>query len=344
MKEIDLEKILTRPTTDETMDQKITDSLLNIDMNSEGMNSNKENSSRNVLNKSYRFSKVAVIVLALIIIGTGTVLAAARHFVKSYPFKTEIMTEEEYIEKYGSALNVEEVYKDAIKKYFGPGNKMAASVPLPRDPNGNLLEVKEINDEGYVVLADGSTYKPVQEYYTPDPDRHEKAKKSGDESFAEMGYPNLVPTYLYDNYVLGEKGFCNYEHTRDGYTYKWSMAEFFKDAYDTGDFSSEIIYVNFYATEQSTKNSARILFDEEWSEDDYVYSTYTTKGGVLCSLSEYVGGNITTDIIFDSDTIGNGCIMIEFIGFSDQMDKVKEVLDTLPLTEDNIDFQNIDGE
>lgn len=343
MKEIDLEKILTRPTTDETMDQKITDSLLNIDMNSGDMDSNIKNNSRsNNFNKSFRLSRVAVIVMALIVIGTGTVLAAARHFVKSYPFKMDIMTEEEYEEKIGDVPSVEDMYgEDTIRKHFGGGNKMMASVPLLKDPDGNLLEVKEINDEGYVVLADGSTYKPVHEFYTPDPDRHEKAKKSGDESFAEMGYPNLVPTYIYDNYVLGEKGFCNFERTKDGYTYKWSMTEFFTDAYDTGDFTSETIWVNFSAAQQSTKNATSTLIDDNRTEDDYAYSTYTTKGGVLISISEHIGGNIIAHIVFDSDTIGNGFLSIEFIGFSGKMDKVKEILDTLPLTEDNIDFQVI---
>ena len=329
MKERDLRKVLTKPTTDETMDQKITDSLLNPDLND--MNSNKMYS-RNI--KSYRFSKVAVIVAAFIIIGTGTVLAATRHFVKSYPSKRDVLTEEEYIQKYGSALNVEEIYEEVTKKYFGPGNK---KLTLPRDSDGNLLEV---TDDGYVVFPDGSSYKPIYELYTPDPDRHEKAKKSGDEAFAYMGYPNLVPTYIYDNYVLGEKGFCIYETTRDGYDKKWTMTEFFKDAYDTGDFSSEVIHVTFSPAEHSTKNSTSILVDDNTTKDDYAYSTYTTKGGILCSLSKHVDGNIIADINFDSDTIGNGHMMIEFIGFSNKMDTVKEILDTLPLTEDIVDYQD----
>lgn len=346
MKENNLKRILTKPTTDETMDQKITDNLLNIEMSSGDMDSNiMNNPISNTFSKSYRFSRVAVIVMALIVIGTGTVLAAARHFVKSYPFKMDIMSEEEYKEKIGNIPSVEDMYgEDTIRKNFGGGNKMMASVPLLRDPNGNLLEVKEINDEGYVVLADGSTYKPVHEFYTPDPDRHEKARISGDESFDEMGYPNLVPTYIYDNYVLAEEGFCNFERTKDGYTYKWSMTEFFTDAYDTGDFTRETIWVNFSAAQESTKNTTSTLIDDNRTENDYAYSTYTTKGGVLSSISEHVGGNIIAHIVFDSDTIGNGFLSIEFIGFSGKMDKVKEILDTLPLTEDNIDFGNIDEE
>ena len=45
-------------------------------------------------------------------------------------------------------------------------------------------------------------------------------------------------------------------------------------------------------------------------------------------------------ISFDSETIGNSMMMIEFINM--EMDKITEILDTIPLTEDNVDTQNIE--
>ena len=53
----------------------------------------------------YKFSKVVVIILALVLIGGGTVLAAG-FYVKSYPHKTKIMTEEKAYTELGIYLNV----------------------------------------------------------------------------------------------------------------------------------------------------------------------------------------------------------------------------------------------
>ena len=63
---------------------------------------------------------------------------------------------------------------------------------------------------------------------------------SGDEAFAELGYPNLIPSYIYDNYLLSEKGHICVENNRDGVTQKWLITEFFTDGYETGDFSASI--------------------------------------------------------------------------------------------------------
>ena len=337
MKESDLKRILTTPTTDDAMDQNITDALLNIDSHTDRSNNYRvKNSTKYLANNKlsgYRFSKVAVIILALVLIGTGTALAAG-FYVKTYTHEWKNMTKEEYYEETG--IDIDEALlnrEDIIRKSFGAGNKM---ITLPRDAEGNVLE---INDEGLIVLEDGTIITPR---YIPDPDRYEKAKKAGDEAFAELGFANLLPTYIFDNYILGDLGFICSEITQDGTTYKNLMGEYVLDGYITGDFHSEWIWVNFKPLHETAINQQSILIDNNRTEDQYINSTYTTKGGVLCNISEHNLGNITADIVFESDTIGNGHLMIEFVGFRNKMDKVNEILDTLPFNEDSIDVQNID--
>lgn len=344
MKESDIKRVLTTPTTDDAMDQNITDALLNIDSHTDKSNNYKANARTRYLANNkwlrYRFSKAAVIILALVLIGTGTVLATGL-YVRSYTHERKVITKDEYYKETGIDIDDLSLYgEDIIKKSFGAGNKMIS--PL-RDPQGNVYE---ITDDGKIIMDDGTIIIPL---YVPDPDRYEKAKKAGDDAFAEFGLPNLLPTYLYDNYILGESGFTCFESTQDDATHKWLMGEFIMDGYNTEDFLSERIWMSFSSSEISLKNQQSILVSNNWTEDDFIYSTYTTKGGVLCTISELniesitdTAGHINVDIVFDSDTIGTGHLLIEFIGFKDKMDKVKEILDTLPFKEESIEVQDMD--
>ena len=334
MKESKLNKILTTPTIDEAMDQNMTDFLLNIDSHAAETDSLKGYiRGRQLYNNKrfgYRFPKVAVIILSLVLIGAGTALAA-NYYVKSYPHRTKVMTEEELYTEYGIEIDKSSLYReDVIRKRFGEGNR---SISLPRDAEGNALE---INEEGNVVFEDGTVFTPR---YIPDPNRYENAKKAGNEAFAEVGYPDLTPTYLYDNYILGESGIICFESNQDGTTHKWLMAEFMKDGYETGDFSSEIIWVNFSASKTSLEGINGILVDSNIKEEDLIYSSYTNSEGILCTIEENnVTGNIAVYVTFDSDTIGNGRLMIEFIGFD--IPKIQEIMDTLPLSEADVEIQD----
>lgn len=339
MKESDLKRILTTPTTDEAMDKNITQSLLNIesDMDDNTNRGDYNTDSRNLFKKGYRFSKVAIIVFALAIIGTGTGVAAGIYYTKSYPFKMEFMTEEEAKRELGSKGEESLLHgEETIRESFGGGNKKISF------PWANNEDVSEISDDGVVIFNDGSTFVPP---YIPDPERHEKAKISGNDAFDVLGYPDLLPSYIYDNYVLGESGFVCNDLVGEDYNCKWLFAEFFEDAYDTGAFD-ETIWVNFHGMDVSTENLRGILIDDNTSEDHYEFSTYTTEGGILCSIREHYLGSITVDIVFDSDIIGNGHLMLEFFGFrsDEQKEKIKEILETLPLSDELIDFQNLDIE
>lgn len=324
MKENELRRILTKPTIDMDMDRRVEDTLLNCETDIYRKDNIDRYSHKKypLYNKglSSRFSKVAVIGLLLIIIGTGTVFAA-NYFVRSYNHKIKFITEDEY--EPGTPLYGE----DTIRTYFGGGNKLIA---LPRDDEGNLYQ---INDEGLIIMGEEEIRQPL---YLPDPERHEKARKSGDEAFAEIGYPNLIPSYIYDNYLLNEKGHICYENNRDGVTQKWLRTEFIMDGYESDDFFSETIWIEFFPYDVSVDKVTSVYTEEVGTEEDFIFSTYTTKGGILCSIQENVarGNNITAHILFDSDGIGNGSLMIDFHGTD--MDKVKEILDTFPLTEDMI--------
>lgn len=331
MKESELKKILTKPVMDQSMDQKIADSLLYHNANADKKNYKvgwmrvRYLFSQKVLNNS--ISKIALAVFVLTIIGVGTAWAAG-FYVKSYPTEIKIMSEEELDED----IIIPYDKKDMIKKRFGTGNK---KIGLLRDNNGNILEIDE---DGYYTIEDGSKFLAP---FIIDPDRHEKDRKSGDEAFAETGYPNIVPTDLYEDYVLSEGGFVYFEDTlENNITHKWIMAEFFPDYYISGDLSKSI-WITFIPSETSVKDPISIHIQDNVNDDNFIYSSYTTKGGILCSLLEEVyTKNVVVHISFDSETIGNSMMMIEFINM--EMDKITEILDTIPLSEDNVDTQNIE--
>jgi len=332
MKESELKKILTKPVMDQTMDQKIVDALLyhevNIDKKSYKVGWMRTGYlfSQKALN--YSISKIAIVIIVLAIVGAGTAWAAGFNVIKSYSTQIKIMTEEEIDED-------QIIYPDrenAIKKVFGTGNKM---IGMLSDNDGNILEIDE---DGYYTFEDGSKLLAP---YIPDPNRHENDRKSGNEAFAEIGYPNLIPTYLYENYLLGEKGFAYKEETlSNNVTHKYIDANFFQD-YIYQDFT-ESIYIHFTPSESTVKDPKSIFLIQDNEPDyNYIYSSYTTKGGILCSALEISEMNsVMFHISFDSETIGNGIMTIEFINM--KMDKIKEILDTIPLTEDNVDSQTIE--
>ncbi len=329
MKENEFIKIITKPIIDSSMDQTIANSILHHDTNA-----NKKNTRARWMQTGYLFSqkalsnsisKIAVAVIVLSLVGAGTVWAAGI-YVKSYKSEIQIMTEDEVDVIKDDIISLDR--ENAVKKYFGNGNKLIGPAI---DMNGNILEIDE---EGYYTHEDGTK---VPASYIPDPNRYENARTSGDEAFAEMGYPNLIPSYLYDNYILETDGFIYAEFPES--SYKEIMVEFLTDAYNGGDFYEENIWVTFSPSETSVENPQSI-YRLNYDEDDYITSSYTTKGGINCSiLEDKVTFHIIAEINFDSETIGNGHMMIEFVGM--EWDKVTEILNTLPLTEDNVDSQTV---
>ena len=94
----------------------------------------------------------------------------------------------------------------------------------------------------------------------------------------------------------------------------------------------------FNPSETSQKNAKWVHIRDDVNEDDYIYSSYTTQGGIICSIIEdLTSGNIIVYISFESESMGNGSLMIEFINM--EMDNITEILETIPLTEKNVTSQ-----
>lgn len=328
MKESDLRKLLTTPTMDQFMDQNIIDNL-RAHENSADKNNYKNNWLRTRYRVSYQIlnkgiSKIAIAIILLALAGVGTAWAAG-FLVNSYPTQIKIISEDEFDKDISQPID----RKNATKKKFGAGNKQ---ISLLRDMEGNVLAIDE---EGYYTLEDGSKLLAP---YVPDPNRYQKAIKSGEEAFAEIGYPNLIPTYLYENYILGEDGFVYTEtNLESGIPYKEIMVEFVTDAYEGGDFHDEVIWVSFYPTETPEQMNENIHLRDD-SDGNYNISSYTNQGGIVCSILEETDrDSIIAHIGFNSETIGNGNMMLEFISMD--MDKIKEILDTFPFTEETFDVE-----
>lgn len=327
MRENELKKILKQPIMDETMDQKIANTILLYSTNKRknffvvGCKRMGYFISQKVMH--HGILKMVIAFLALVIFGTGTAWAASM-YVKSFPTEVNLMTND--------MIDYEDVYekipKNEVWKNFGQGHKM---ISLLRDTNGNILE---IDKDGYYTFEDGSKFLAP---YVPDPKRHEIDRISGDEAFAETNYPNLVPSIIYDDYLLKEGGFTYYEATyEDNTTFQRILGSFFEDYTKTDNFR-ESIYFSFTPVDSLEDNPGVIhLVDDKKDLSNYMQSSYTNKGGIICTLLESRDGkNIIAHIAFKSDTIGNGKLMIEFVDFK-QMDKIKNILDSLPITSDTV--------
>lgn len=270
-------------------------------------------------------SKIAIVVLLLSLAGVGTVWAANYFKVKSYNHKINLVTKNELEDLHESNDYISIDYNNVIKKRYGQSiNKELRSPSY--DNKGNILIPDE---EGYYTLEDGTRF-PAS--FIPDPERYEKAKLSGDEVFTEMGYPNLIPTFIYDNYILDPNGFGYYHDPVTSQT--WINVQFLTDAYNGGDFFKENIWITFFARAEAAKSPGSYF--EVYNEKNYNLFNYTTKSGVLCSIMQYKDSNyFIVNISFDSETIGNGDFMFELKGI--EWDKLVEILDTLPLSEENVD-------
>ena len=251
MKEHNLKELLSKPVMDQKMEKRIVSSILqyedNIAQNKERNKSddckcyNRKNR-KNIIGKAnYNISRFAFVIIGILIIGTGTAYAASL-YVKSYRTNIKFMTENELSE----AMEHSDVtvFETIEKKVFGEGN---VNIIFSKDSNGKFLEMDE---EGYLTLEDGTKYKPPYKIHK---NRHELDKINGDEAFSYAGFQNITPTYLYENYLLSERGYSYSElkSIEDNITRKDIIAEFFPDYY-LNDNSLKRIWVTF-----STDNMER---------------------------------------------------------------------------------------
>jgi hypothetical protein len=336
MKEEELKKILMQPKMDELMDNRISDNLLSYNPDNNLKLNTGKLTNKLKYKKSFQFiSKAAAVILVLVAVGGATAWAAGL-LVKTKPVNIKTVTKEEIDKMYEEdGLDrdeyIENYKKNRIKKVFGKGNQILLPV---FDSEGNLAERDE---DGILHFKDGSTVKSMAGAL--DPERHEKDIKSSNEAFTELGLPNIIPDYIYENYLVGMEGFIYTEYTQEGHTAKDIMVCFYPDYTspvfaddlnkdDSMNIFNKVIWFTISSTGES-ELSTDILSERE-DEDTSTISTYTNKNGITCTIQEEE--RILAYIHFSSETLGNGSIMIEF--HDTPMEKVKEILDMLPLAED----------
>jgi hypothetical protein len=236
-----------------------------------------------------RFAKTTAIIILFTFLGTTTVLAAD-YLIRSYTANLEITPE----------VESGPPQENKLKQHFGPGHKNESKIT--RDAEGNILETQ----------------------IPEDPNNDDV--KYGDEVFSKLGLPNLIPTYLYDNYLLREGGYLYIEDSlKDGSISSQISAHFFSA--DNG----KQIYLYFHPSETSTKDHTMTYMTNDFTEDDYTTSTYVSKGGLICNLVKIEKHSlIDATIIYDSEQLGNATFFLDFVSIP--MDEVKAILDSIPIT------------
>ena len=293
MKENKVFELIANIDTDLSMDQRITEQLMNDQTITEHTTKNawlQLKYSRLYHNPTLlRFVRTAAIILIFTFLGTTTVLAA-NYLIRSYRADLEIIPE----------VELGPPQENTVKQRFGPGHKNESRIT--RDAEGNILEAQ-----------------------IPEDPNHEDIKY-GDEVFAKLGLPNLIPTYLYDNYLLGEGGYLYTEYSlEDGTISSQISAHFF--SVDTG----KQIYLYFHPSEASTEDNTMTYMTNEFTEDDYSTSTYVSKGGLICNLVENEEHDlIDATIIYDSELLGNATFFLDFVSIP--MDEVETILDSIPIS------------
>lgn len=152
--------------------------------------------------------------------------------------------------------------------------------------------------------------------------------KNGDEAFSVLNLPNLVPTYLldnfklslYDNYTYYEEEFPNGMINKQIYTKFISKSG-----------PGRIVYFYYSPSDTSQKNT---IVTTVATDDSITTSTYITKNGLTCNIIEKNDDDIfsssaTALIIFDSKSLGNGSLFFDFHDV--EMNEIKDILDSIPI-------------
>ena len=329
MKENDFKDIISKLNIDNSMNQRITEHLLNNEKCTSSNNQRKWRANLFVFNNKKSFfraaSKVAIAIAVLAVVGTATAWAAS-YFMKSYPVEIQVKTEEELgiTRNEDGDLNLGFDYRTAPIQRFGKGHKLRGEGLLDASRKAKYENSRYIEELGITLP---SPYGPE------DPNPHESDIKSGDEVFAVLGLPNLVPTYLFENYLLEDGGYRYKEPRLDANTsYKQISAGFYSSTYYTDNTPTpKYVYFDFIPSETSTKDALITYADNASTVSQYIITTYVTKGGLICNLVQKPDDDgITANINYDSETLGNASYMLSFSNI--EMDEVEAILDSLPIT------------
>lgn len=296
MKENKLNNVIFRIDTDASMDQKIKQKLLTYEVNTCIIHPLKYPTSRLIKmfhTLNFRaISKVAAAVLIFTIVGTATAWAASYIF-KSYPAELEVVPEVEH--------------------------HMATEKEVTTYGEGHKNERRTITDSNGDV---------IESYGPEDPNNDDI--KYGDEAFAALGLPNLIPVYLYDNYLLEEGGYHYIEQKNNENTiYKSIKAGFFTEN------TSKYVFIDFNPSASSTEESTILYADDASTKESFHTTTYITEGGLICNIIDNIQDGydtISASIFFDSETLGNACYLLSFSNI--KMDEIETILESIPITDD----------
>jgi len=308
MKENEFRAIMSKIDTDSSTDRKITEQLLNYQGISKLDYTIMKRNRQSILffikrGKQYfaNVSKVAVAIVLLTIVGTATAWAAASYFAKSYTVDIQVKTVED----------IKPLLKDfeySTSKTFGAYKNERT---IYTDPSGNVFDsdIDGILRDGYGnALAVKDVYDPV---------------KSGNEVFAVLGLPNLVPTYLLDNYTLDPSGYSYTE--QEATEFKCVRALFWH-----GMKAVDIAYEPIKDSENSN-TSTYIIGVGELDTSNYIKSTYITKSGLICNILDLQDElTISAEIHFESNTLGEGSYILSFTKI--EMDEIEAILDSIPIS------------
>ena len=150
---------------------------------------------------------------------------------------------------------------------------------------------------------------------------------AAEEAFALFNLPNLIPTYLLENYYTDSDGYVYTENLADhGFTFNNLRAYFTSDVQLT-----KRVFFWFTPEDQSVKDL--VFYYTNISSENITQTTYITKSGLPCIIEDFNKANhfLNVFILFDSDTLGNGFYRLEFSP-NIEMEEVEEILDSIPLT------------
>lgn len=169
MKEREFIEFVSKIEPHASMDQRITNRLLNYDATHDNFNQKTKILGQLLVSRINKLSpslpKVVAVLFVLAIIGSTTALAAG-YYIKSYSSQFSVISEPEL-----------KLPKDLVKRHFG----------------GHTTKSTTTMENGKLVTIGPETY-------------NDEDVNSGDKAFGELGLPNLFPTYLYNNYIVDDSG------------------------------------------------------------------------------------------------------------------------------------------
>lgn len=161
--------------------------------------------------------------------------------------------------------------------------------------------------------------------------KHESTRqyfREGEDAFAILELPNLIPIYVIDNYYVNNDQFT-YKETKneDGSISKEIYATFYDN-----NAQAKRVDISFSPTLTSTKESGITMI----TEANITTYDYVTKSGLQFSIAEVDGeqdyqDSIIAFLYFDSETLGHGTYTLNFDEI--EIEEIKMILDSIPLDE-----------